>query len=218
MKRKIFTEEEEKEITHLYTFDKYCTLSFLAKKYKCSIVRIRNLLTSHKINIRGQAEAQTKRNVIEDKDSVRFWEKVEIKSKKCCWEWNANKDGCGYGRFAFRKKLLSAHRFAYILTHGEILNNKHVLHKCDNPCCCNPDHLFLGTHQDNMKDRNSKRRSKGGSLKGENNPRSRFTKKDIIAMRTMAVNGSKQKKIAKQFNTTQPVISGIINKKYWRHV
>jgi DNA-binding MarR family transcriptional regulator len=69
-----------------------------------------------------------------------------------------------------------------------------------------------------MEDRNIKGRAKGGSLKGEQNPLSRFTEKQIKTMRRLYLNNMKQKDIAKQFNTTQPVVSAIINKKYWKHI
>ena len=68
-----------------------------------------------------------------------------------CWEWVANKDRNGYGRFGGKTKI-SSHRYSWELAYGNIPDGLFVLHKCDNPSCVNPEHLFLGTQQDNMID------------------------------------------------------------------
>lgn len=82
----------------------------------------------------------------------RFWNKVDIKNENECWRWKAANNGRGYGRFYYKDKLEQAHRVAYILTYGPILNNLLVLHSCDNRWCCNPNHLRLGTNADNAHD------------------------------------------------------------------
>lgn len=76
-----------------------------------------------------------------------FWDSMEITGLDECWNWLRGKDSYGYGAYKKQK----AHRFAYYLTRGEIPDNKHILHKCNNPSCCNPTHLRAGTHQENMK-------------------------------------------------------------------
>lgn len=88
----------------------------------------------------------------------RFWKKVSFYSYPKCWIWNGAIDVCGYGRFLFAGKNTNAHRVSWILYHGSIPDGLCVLHHCDNPRCVNPDHLFLGTHTENMEDMLSKHR------------------------------------------------------------
>lgn len=88
----------------------------------------------------------------------RFWSKVDKSGD--CWEWTACRTRAGYGQFKSDGRLHRAHRLAWALTNGPIPEGKHVLHRCDNPGCVNPDHLFLGSHQDNMDDMSNKGRRK----------------------------------------------------------
>jgi hypothetical protein len=90
-------------------------------------------------------------------DFTRFWSKVH-KAEHGCWLWTASFRIGGYGNFMFRGKPHKAHRVSWILTHGEIPDGALVCHSCDTPACVRPDHLFLGTHQDNMQDMNAKGR------------------------------------------------------------
>jgi hypothetical protein len=89
---------------------------------------------------------------------VRFWNLVNIRGENDCWEWKASLDTKGYGQFNINGKMNGSHRIAWILTNGEISGNLNVCHHCDNPKCCNPKHLFLGTQADNMLDMMLKKR------------------------------------------------------------
>lgn len=94
----------------------------------------------------------------------RFWFKVDKSGgPTACWPFKgARVPAGGYGRALLNGKLHAAHRYAWVLTHGEPREGLHVLHRCDNPPCCNPAHLWLGTHDDNMADMKAKGRiSKG---------------------------------------------------------
>ena len=85
----------------------------------------------------------------------RFWSKVLFGDG--CWEWTAGKNNYGYGRLSIEDKMQGAHRVSWMLTHGE-MPELYVLHHCDNRSCVRPDHLFLGTQTDNMRDRDAKGR------------------------------------------------------------
>lgn len=104
-----------------------------------------------------------------------FWSRV-VKTEKC-WLWVGGCSENGYGAFYWQGKQTGAHRVSYELTHGSIASELLVLHKCDNPPCVNPDHLFLGTHQDNMTDKVLKGRHPKGPThytvigKKQTNPR-----------------------------------------------
>ena len=97
----------------------------------------------------------------------RFWGKVGKLGNNDCWNWNGSVDGNGYGTLFIKVGLSpkKAHRLSWEICNGKILNGLYVCHKCDNPSCVNPSHLFLGTAKENMKD---------CSLKGRLNPISKL--------------------------------------------
>jgi hypothetical protein len=89
----------------------------------------------------------------------RFWSKVNIGAFDSCWEWSAGINEKGYGRFRVGQKQARAHRISWELCFGKVSENLCVLHKCDNRKCVNPNHLFLGTAQDNANDMSAKWRN-----------------------------------------------------------
>jgi hypothetical protein len=98
-----------------------------------------------------------------------------------CFLWVGPLNSMGYGRMAHSQY---AHRAAYELAHGPIPKGMHVCHKCDVPSCVNPDHLFLGTHQENMADSARKGRAKQPAFHGPDHPRAKFTAEDVRYIRT----------------------------------
>lgn len=93
-----------------------------------------------------------------DKLVSRFEAKFTREPSSGCWLWTAATHTHGYGKMWDGETVTDAHRLSWTIYKGEIPKGMHVLHKCDVPCCVNPDHLFIGTHQDNMYDMNSKGR------------------------------------------------------------
>ena len=132
-----------------------------------------------------------------------------------CIEWNGAKNRAGYGDFN-RKidgkwKTCKAHRYAWEMTHGEAPEDRHVLHKCDNPACVNPEHLFLGTHQDNMRDRLEKRRFPVG----ESHRNSVLTTEQVREIRSSAMNAGR---IAKVFCVSKVTVNKIRRGAAWRDI
>lgn len=105
----------------------------------------------------------------------RFWELVDG-SSDICWTWRATKTSGGYGFF----RKYSAHRIAYFLASGIDPGNAQVCHSCDNPCCCNPAHLFVGSHNDNMADKMAKGRARGRYSKSPRNRTNADAKKACL--------------------------------------
>jgi hypothetical protein len=96
------------------------------------------------------------------KDIERFWSKVDKRGEDECWEWKDHKDRGGYGKIWLSGRNVLAHRFAWVIANGKMPDGLFACHKCDNPACCNPNHLFAGTSQDNIDDRVRKGRSACG--------------------------------------------------------
>ena len=145
---------------------------------------------------------------------VRFWKKV--KKGPSCWEWTGSRDRKGYGRIAatLAVRNLKAHRISYQLHVGPIPPGLSVLHKCDNPGCVRPDHLFLGTNADNMQDMISKGR---GGL-GERNPGARLTAADIEDIRKSRSRGESFRSIAARLHVSPSCVHKVATKKTWTHV
>lgn len=143
----------------------------------------------------------------------RFWEKVN-KSKDGCWEWQASIDTKGYGYCWNGKKVVRAHRFSWELHFGPIPNCIQVLHSCDNPPCINPEHLFLGTNLDNVKDKCKKERQK----KGEKHPFAILKDEQVIEIRRRDESGESLANISKEFNVTKKSISQVARGNKWKHI
>jgi hypothetical protein len=141
----------------------------------------------------------------------RFWSKVNPAPSECCWEWTACTYLDGYGQFRLNNQLSPAHRVAYTLTKGEIPDGLMVRHTCDNRLCSNPSHLILGTHANNMKDRQERKRQ----AKGQYNGNSKLTDKQAMEIYNSPLS---QHKLAKLYNICTSNISLIKHKKIWKHI
>lgn len=146
----------------------------------------------------------------------RLWRKTEADPKTGCWVWKGYVEASGYGRIWFGSTWL-AHRASWVDEFGPIPNGLHVCHRCDNPPCWNPDHLFLGTNADNVADRHAKGRSRGGYHRGETHPCAKLTADDVRAIR--AARGAEQGRItARRYGVSPSRISMIQTRKVWDHV
>lgn len=146
--------------------------------------------------------------------SARFLAKVSIAGAGNCWLWTGGRHVRGYGIFKLKNKSWKAHRVSWLIHRGPIPNGLHVLHKCDNPPCVNPRHLFLGTHQDNMDDRDAEGRR--APPKGEKNGRAILTRKKVRQIRRIyAAGGITQKVLGARYGFAQAHISAITTGKLW---
>ena len=133
-----------------------------------------------------------------------------------CWVWQgaSHVKGYGYIKIPKTRKQIPAHRLSYLIHVGDIPDGKCVLHKCDNPPCVNPDHLFIGTKLDNAMDMVKKMRHCYGERQGSH----KLTEKEVVRIHEMIKLGMKQKEIAAIFKIGAMQISRIKHGSRWRHI
>lgn len=130
-----------------------------------------------------------------------------------CWLWTGAVNPHGYGQITIDGQTVRAHRVSYEAYKGKIPGRSHVLHKCDIPSCVNPEHLFLGTHQDNMRDMKAKGRHK--VLKGQDSKSSKLTDSDVVFIRK---NHGYAAELAITFNVSKRTIEQIQRGQTWKHL
>lgn len=144
----------------------------------------------------------------------RFLSRVSKTEK--CWIWKGGKDDFGYGSFSLEGRARKAHIASYKLFKGDVPEGLCVLHKCDNPPCVRPEHLFLGTKADNMHDMIQKGREKHS--KGIDRPMAKLTENDIPTIRKHRNNGLSYGQIGKLFGVDPKTVWSVCNGKTWTHI
>jgi hypothetical protein len=151
----------------------------------------------------------------------RFKSKTRLDPDTGCWIWTASPGADGYGQFRVFGTMNRANRASYLLFKGPIPKGLHVLHNCpcgDNHQCVNPDHLYIGTNNDNVLDKIEK----GRQLRGEQIGDSKLTPNDVEIIRHMYSNKHRfsvtQQSLADMFGVCQNQISEIVRQEQWRHL
>lgn len=146
----------------------------------------------------------------------RFWS--QVKKTDDCWLWTGR---ClrGYGQLSMGSRkagIKGTHRVSWELHHGPIPKGLSVLHKCDNPACVRPDHLFLGTQQDNLQDMRNKKRNR--TALGEKTGNVTLTAEVVLEIRRLHALGVVPKAIAAQFSIERSLVYQVVNRVNWKHI
>lgn len=161
---------------------------------------------------------------ITEKVLRRFWKKVNVRSQNECWPWLGSSKEEGYGRFWIAPHMYAAHSVSLFLHCGTWPSGLCTLHRCDNPRCCNPLHLFFGTDADNVADMHQKGRQAMGEKIWRNRRKTRGRKAKLTPehvreiRRLYALPEWSQEALGKRFGVSQVQIGNIVRREFWRDV
>lgn len=145
-------------------------------------------------------------------DIVRFWSRVKVGKQYECWLWLGSKTPKGYGKMAIKGVSFYAHRIAlWIIMFGGLSTEKAACHRCDTPSCVNPNHLFAGSHSENMMDATRKgRNGKAGLFK--------HSKVSYGMVKSIRKAKGSQRDIGARFGISQALVSRIRNRRIWKNI
>lgn len=161
--------------------------------------------------VRGRHCRETQVEVID-----KFWSRVDKRGPDDCWEWKGGRFNTGYGIIYSNNRAMSTHRFSYLLNKGPIPKGMFICHRCDNPPCVNPAHLFAGTPLDNQLDARSKNRF--NPKRGEECHWSKLTDDTVSAIRRLVSSGRTMCSVAKEFKIHRGTVRDICRGYTWAHV
>lgn len=147
----------------------------------------------------------------------KFWARVNRSDG--CWEWQGYRDRQGYGHLS--RKVdgpMLAHRFAWLQFNGSIPAGAVIRHICDNPPCCNPDHLLIGTQADNIADRQRRGRHRPGRFPGEAHPMHRLTELTVLDLRRRYADGESAVSLARECGISPDWMRRIASGRAWKHL
>lgn len=153
----------------------------------------------------------------------RLWAHIDKSGgPDACWPWTAYRNSLGYGTLKVPKggknTTAKAHRLALLYGTGIDAGALCVCHRCDNPPCCNPAHLFVGTHADNVQDKVAKGRAKGSDKSGTKNAAAKLTEADVLDIRRRSREGATRSALAREYGLAPTSISNIVLGWTWAHL
>ena len=199
---------KQTRITKTARFCEECGREFMA--YICVVENGGGRFCSHVCVGRSTAKARWERDKLPAE--TRFWRFVDkTAGPDGCWLWTGECGRHGYGQFRFGHRQVKAHRFAYECSVGPIKDGLLACHRCDNPPCCNPAHIFPGTNADNVADRNAK----GRHAFGEKAAAAKLTAPDVLAIRSSTESTAA---LARRFSVSWSAVARVRDGSTWRHL
>lgn len=181
--------------------------------------RTRGWCSLHYQRWKRYGDPTTGRSRIIGDDERRFWSYV-CRDGDACWVWTGSTNEDGYGRIWIAKKSWAVHRYSYKLANPLVdIDGFEVCHRCDNPPCVRPDHLFVGTHSDNIEDMRRKGRARSGPVSSLSSPTRKLDPDDVSEIRRVYASGSHSlPQLGRMYGVTTQMVHKIVQRRAWTWV